>query len=285
MIYMKFWKTKNLISLVLLFFGSITYFSQKYLITSEYKLQKTQIDRSSKHKKLDKDNWWKPNSRLTFHIQHISSREEAENLPDVDVVNLELSQIQRYLEPNFFKNRNIKLVCYFSASYESWRLDADLYPKDAIGNKMREWNESWGNIDKESLKTFLEGRMNLAQSLGCDAIEIDNTDPAFNTEETGFIITKEQNKDALIDLSNRAHKKKLAIFLKNTSDLAKELEPYFEGVFNEQCAQYNECSVYYSFVKAGKPVFQVEYDTCKVVPGHVIYKKDDYFSKNYTVCK
>lgn len=28
---------------------------------------------------------------------------------------------------------------------------------------------------------------------------------------------------------------------------------------NEQCAQYNECDSFSDFVKAGKPVFQIEY--------------------------
>jgi hypothetical protein len=270
---------------VLLLFGCILGLTQKHLLALETMPLLSDVKPLCELPKADAVGWWKPKFGLTFHIQHIKSKEEARKLPHVDVVNLELSHVQKYLGPNFFKSTHKKLVCYLSASFEDWRLDADSYPKDAIGDGMTGWNESWGNIYKHSLRDFLESRMDLARSLGCDAIEIDNTDPAFNAQEAGFNITPEQNREALIDLAGRSHKRNMAIFLKNTGDLAEELEPYFEGVFNEQCGQYNECDDFEPFVKAEKPVFQVEYHTCKPFEGHVVHRKTGYFEVDYQVCK
>ena len=270
---------------VFLFCGCVLGFTQKHLLTSKTIPLLSDVKPLPELPKENKVSWWQPKFGLTFHIQHIKNKEEARKLPHVDVINLELSHVQKYLGPNFFKSTDKKLVCYFSASFEDWRSDADLYPKDAMGHAMAEWNESWGNIYKRSLRDFLENRMDLAQSLGCDAIEIDNTDPAFNAQEAGFNITPKQNKEALIDLAGRSHKRNMAIFLKNTGDLAAELEPHFDGVFNEQCGQYNECDDFEAFVKAGKPVFQVEYHTCKPFEGHVVHRKAGYFEVDYTVCK
>ncbi len=54
----------------------------------------------------------------------------------------------------------------------------------------------------------------------------------------------------------------MAAGLKNmleTSSINK-LSPYVEYVVNEECLQYNECSVLTDgFISKGKPVFHVEY--------------------------
>ena len=42
-------------------------------------------------------------------------------------------------------------------------------------------------------------------------------------------------------------------------DQVPKLLPYFDGALNEQCFQYKECAKLTPFVKAGKPVFGVEY--------------------------
>jgi hypothetical protein len=39
--------------------------------------------------------------------------------------------------------------------------------------------------------------------------------------------------------------------------------PYFDFALNEQCFQYNDCAPLLPFIKAGKAVFQVEYENPK----------------------
>jgi hypothetical protein len=53
----------------------------------------------------------------------------------------------------------------------------------------------------------------------------------------------------------------LAVALKSYADEATQLEPSFDFVVNEQCAQYEECSDFSSFISKGKAVFDIEYTT------------------------
>jgi hypothetical protein len=46
----------------------------------------------------------------------------------------------------------------------------------------------------------------------------------------------------------------MAVLQKNDPDQAAKLEPYFDGVLDEQCNQYAECSSYQPYLAAGKPI-------------------------------
>lgn len=225
---------------------------------------------------------YKPQCMHTEGVAHLMKYMKE----DTNVMVLELSQVVEYPKAvKYLKGRGVKLQCYFSASYEDWRDDADLYPEEAKGKKMDNWDELWGDFRKPSLQDFLEKRMKVAKEKGCDGIEIDNTDITFN--DVGFKVTLEENMDALIELSERAHKNGLSIFLKNSVGMARELQPYFEGVNNESCQRYNECDNFVSFVVNKKPVFEIEYRkrNCKPYPGHVVHYKRGYFKKKFKVCE
>ena len=60
-------------------------------------------------------------------------------------------------------------------------------------------------------------------------------------------------------LVKEAHKRGLSIGLKNSPELAEELEPYFDWALTEECFYYNECKYFLNFIKDGKAVFAVEY--------------------------
>jgi hypothetical protein len=49
--------------------------------------------------------------------------------------------------------------------------------------------------------------------------------------------------------------------LKNSVTETAELEPWFDWNLNEECFQYDECELLLPFIRAGKPVLQVEYAT------------------------
>jgi len=227
---------------------------------------------------------WKPQiqSFQIIHLDKISNPWKI--IKNNSTVNTELDQIT----PKFViesKRRGVKIVAYFSASYEKWRADAPMYPSSAKGIKMGDWDELWGDISQVELRDFLEIRMKKAKELGVDGIEIDNTDIAYN--EVGFKVSPKENRDALIDLAARAHKHGLAIFLKNTGDLAEELAEHFDGVFNESSIRYNEYDDFLPFIKKGRPVYIIEYQHryCKAVAGAIVQLKKDYFSTNYKICK
>jgi hypothetical protein len=89
-------------------------------------------------------------------------------------------------------------------------------------------------------------------------VEFDNVDGYEN--DSGFPLTKRDQLAYLSFLSRAAHAHGLAAGLKNLPQLARELEPEWDFVVNEQCFQYNECGPYRRFISHGKPVFQVEYE-------------------------
>jgi hypothetical protein len=61
-------------------------------------------------------------------------------------------------------------------------------------------------------------------------------------------------------LTRVAHRKGLAVGLKNDLDQISSLVKDFDFAVNEQCAEYNECATLKPFIAAGKPVFPTEYN-------------------------
>jgi hypothetical protein len=47
--------------------------------------------------------------------------------------------------------------------------------------------------------------------------------------------------------------------LKNAGDIIPTVLPVVHFSVNEQCAEHSECETFAPFVKAGKPVFHIEY--------------------------
>lgn len=60
-------------------------------------------------------------------------------------------------------------------------------------------------------------------------------------------------------LANEAHKRGLAIGLKNDLSQIPDLLRYFDFAVNESCFDYDECDAYAPFIAAKKPVYQIQY--------------------------
>lgn len=52
---------------------------------------------------------------------------------------------------------------------------------------------------------------------------------------------------------------KLAVGLKNAGAIVPSVLTAVQFSVNEQCAEFDECATYAPFIKAGKPVFHIEY--------------------------
>jgi len=179
--------------------------------------------------------------------------------PDADVYVVDMfAQLQdKSIEPLHALGRQV--ICYFSAgTYEPWRPDAQLFTKFELGNEYIGFeNENWLDINDPEIVKLMVNRLNIAVTLGCDGVELDNVDAFVN--DTGFGITQ---NDALVYtriLANEAHKRGLAVALKNNVELVEDVVHYFDLVINEECFQYNECEGYLPMIEAGKPVFNAEY--------------------------
>ena len=177
----------------------------------------------------------------------------------VDVYNLDLFDTDSVMIRQLHK-RGIFIMCYFSAgSFEDWRADAALFPKEILGNDMEGWpGEIWLDIRQiDLLEPIIQFRLDMAVIKGCDGVDPDNVNGYENV--TGFPLNYEDQLTFNIFLSNAAHERGLAIGLKNDLSQIPDLFSYFEWALNEECFSYKECDALSLFIQAGKPVFVIEY--------------------------
>lgn len=180
---------------------------------------------------------------------------------DVDVYNLDLFDTDSSVITQLHE-RGIFVMCYFSAgSFEDWRADAGQFPQEVLGKDMEGWpGEIWLDIRQiELLKPIMESRLDIAMQKDCDGVDPDNVNGFEN--DTGFPLGYEDQINFNIFLANAAHERGMAIGLKNDLAQIPELLPYFDWALNEECFSYNECQILLPFIKAGKPVFVIEYKT------------------------
>lgn len=176
---------------------------------------------------------------------------------DVYVIDMFEQLTENEIEP--LKAGGTQVICYFSAgTYEYWRPDVALFDGVEFGNPHIGFqDELWLDINDPKILKIMANRMDIAVMLGCDGVELDNVDGFIN--DTGHSITQE---DALVYsriLANEAHKRGLAVALKNNVELVNDVVDYFDLLINEECFQYNECEGYLPIIEAGKPVFNAEY--------------------------
>jgi hypothetical protein len=154
-----------------------------------------------------------------------------------------------------------KVVCYVNAGgWEDWRSDAGQFPPDVLGKNLDGWEgEKWLDIrELDALGPILRSRMDLCRDKGFDGIEPDNVDGY--TNDTGFLLTYEDQVTFNRWLAVGAHERGLSIGLKNDMDQIPDLLDDFDWALNEQCFQFDECETLAPFIEAGKPVFNVEYE-------------------------
>jgi hypothetical protein len=152
-----------------------------------------------------------------------------------------------------------RVVCYFSAgSAEDWRSDFAGFAAADLGNPLDGWpGERWLDTRSASVRTVMSARLDLARAKGCDGVEPDNMDAY--TNQPGFSLTADTQLDYNRFIADEAHRRGLAVGLKNDVDQLAALEPWFDFAVNEQCHQYDECGGYAVFTAKGKPVFNAEY--------------------------
>lgn len=152
------------------------------------------------------------------------------------------------------------VVCYINAgAWEDWRPDASRYPRLVKGRGLDGWpGEKWLDIRRiDLIGPILTDRLDLCAAKGFDGVEFDNVDGYANA--SGFPLTAADQIAFNRWLAARAHERGLAVGLKNTLELARQLEPDFDFAILEQCFQYSECGWATPFIDAGKNVVDIEY--------------------------
>ncbi|XVQ84376.1 endo alpha-1,4 polygalactosaminidase [Microbispora siamensis] len=184
---------------------------------------------------------------------------------DIDGFNATAATVQRLHATKTGRT----VVCYISAgSYEDWRPDAGAFPASVLGKALDGWaGERWLDIRQYggTLGQIMRARLDMCKSKGFDAVEFDNVDGY--TNKTGFPLTADDQLRYNAWLANEAHARGLSAGLKNDNEQIPQLLPYFDWALNEQCWEFSECTTAQNgdygldqFVKAGKAVFNVEYN-------------------------
>lgn len=178
---------------------------------------------------------------------------------DVYVVDMFAQLVSDSITP--LKDMGRKVVCYFSAgTYEPWRPDKDLFSNVTLGNPHNAYpDEQWLDVNDPFVAKLMINRLNMAVALGCDGVELDNVDGWIPSANSGFSYTLEDQLLFNKKMANEAHKRGLAVALKNNVEMIVELADWFDLVINEECFQYNECEGYVPMIERGKPVFNAEY--------------------------
>ncbi|GAK61588.1 putative endo alpha-1,4 polygalactosaminidase [Candidatus Vecturithrix granuli] len=199
---------------------------------------------------------WQPSAGTTWYWQLTGTLDLSQPVQvyDIDLFEVEETTI------NTLHGQSKKVVCYFSAgSWEAWRPDADDFPEAVKGNPLEGWpDERWLDIRSADVRSIMQNRLDLAMSKGCDGVEPDNVDGY--TNNSGFPLTAADQLAYNQFLAVEAHARNLAIGLKNDLDQIVALVNDFDFAVNEQCFQYDECSLLQPFINQNKAVFGVEYE-------------------------
>jgi endo-alpha-1,4-polygalactosaminidase (GH114 family) len=200
--------------------------------------------------------WWRPTIGLTWQWQ--IGNLDIDTSIEADVYDVDLYVDQSVIDELHAKGR--KVICYISVgSYEDWRPDKDKFPPEILGKDYEGWHgEKWLDVRQiDKLAPIMLARLDLCKAKGFDAIEPDNME--IYTNNTGFPLTYDDQLKYALWLADEAHKRGLAIGVKNAPDQLKDLVNHFDFAITEDAFFYGWAEKMNPFIEAGKPVFAAEY--------------------------
>jgi hypothetical protein len=200
--------------------------------------------------------WWRPTVGLTWQWQ--IGDNDIDTSIKADVYNIDLYVDQSIIDELHAENRRV--ICYISVgSWEDWRPDKDQFPPEVLGKDYEGWpGEKWLDIRQiDKLAPVMLARLDLCKAKGFDALEPDNME--IYTNDTGFPLTYDDQLKYALWLADEAHKRGLAIGVKNASDQVKDLVDHFDFAITEDAFYYGWAEDMLPFIEAGKPVFAAEY--------------------------
>jgi len=200
--------------------------------------------------------WWRPRPGTSWQWQlsgQLDTRVDAAAY-DVDGFTTSAAQVAA------LHAEGRKVICYISVgAYEDFRPDRQRFPSVLLGRSDGWPGERWLDIRRlDLLEPVIAARFDMCRSKGFDAVEPDNVDGYEN--DTGFPLTAADQLAFNRMVAVLAHRRGLAVALKNDLDQVPQLVGDFDFAVDEQCAEYQECDELLPFVAADKAVFEAEYN-------------------------
>jgi hypothetical protein len=204
---------------------------------------------------------WTPASDTTFYW-------DLTNAPPDNTKNVGAYDIDGWNntagEVSTLHGQGKRVVCYMDVgTYEPCRPDSSDFPASLKGNAVQGWpGEFWLDVrpsgpNYAALQAIMLNRFKVCQMKGFDAVEPDNlnsydNNPGFPTSASDQLTYNEW-------VAATVHTLGLAVFQKNDTDQTTTLEPYFDGILDEECNKYSECSTLSPYLTSNKPAWNAEY--------------------------
>jgi hypothetical protein len=150
-----------------------------------------------------------------------------------------------------------------AGTYEPGRPDSSAFPASLKGNAVSGWpGEYWLDVrasgpNYATLQSIMLARFQVCKDKGFDAVEPDNLDSYQNN--AGFSTTAQDQLTYNEWIAQTVHSLGMAVFQKNDLDQIPTLVTYFDGILDEECNKYSECTTLAPYTKAQKPVWNAEY--------------------------
>ncbi len=155
----------------------------------------------------------------------------------------------------------IYTICYVSVgTVEKDRDDRAAFPASAVGRIYGDWPDE-RFLDVRALDLLLplmKARFQRCKAMGFAAVEPDNMDGFEN--RSGFPLTATDAVRYVTALAGMAHGMGLEIGQKNVPDLTADLIAHMDFAIAESCYQDGWCNLIAAYTRAGKPVFDAEYN-------------------------
>lgn len=217
--------------------------------------------------------WWKParltNGTFTRFQYQLSDSGSISIVPDVQVYAIDFDTARDAIPVLRKKVPGVRVICYFSAgSWEKYRVADDRQYRGidpaswkaagALGNVMDDWpDERWLDVRSRVVRANMVKRIDYCKRIGCDGVDPDNVN-FYDGNNPGFPLTASNAVDYIKFLAGEAHKRGLAIGLKNCADILPDVEPLVDWAISEECVTYGFCDAYKALGR-GKPVWNMEY--------------------------
>jgi hypothetical protein len=199
--------------------------------------------------------WWRPAPSDTWQWQLTGKINTSYDVAiyDVDLFDTPAATLTQ------LHAQGRKIICYFSAgSSENWRDDFKEFRPADFGKPLDGWaGERWVDTRSQNVRRIMAARLDTAVARGCDGVEPDNVDGYANAN--GLKLTAADQLDYNQYLATEAHRRGLAVGLKNDLAQVSALVGSFDFAVNEQCNQFRECAKLRPFTESSKPVFNAEY--------------------------